>query len=191
MGHATLIIHRLAPARRAVRLDRVLACSVAVVAVTLLALVSNESSKPPAPLALAVREGDGQLFIAWSRQAADGARLEIVDGANRAAQFDVKGLTSVTYMPHTADVKVRLARDTDAHTEIARFLVRESSSASEVNAQMARLSADARALGAKVRRETQRVDQMQKAADRMLARVSAPPPPRRADSKPVTTRWWR
>lgn len=61
------------------------------------------------PLALSVQEQAGALRIVWNPLAISGAALlEIKDGAGQQS-LDVTSLNSVTYVPHTGNVEIRLA----------------------------------------------------------------------------------
>lgn len=62
-----------------------------------------------APLGLTMRGGTEALRIAWNRFAtADGARLEILDGAHHTIVPVSDELSSVTYEPESTDVEVQL-----------------------------------------------------------------------------------
>jgi len=78
------------------------------------------------PLALSVREADGQLVAAWNARAApQRGRLEIIDGTEHAIVQLTQGQTSVTYRPQGGDVEFRLtadARSGTARWEAARYI---------------------------------------------------------------------
>jgi hypothetical protein len=95
-----------------------------------------------APLDLTIRGGSEALRIAWNRFAtADGAQLEIVDGARHTIVPVSDDLSSVTYEPESTDVEVQLtALHPDEsvpgeiltpHSERARFVSSFDPDASE------------------------------------------------------------
>jgi len=138
----------------------------------------------PAPLALTVHQANGLLRITWNRFAAtNGVNLEIIDGAEHAAIFVHRSLSNVTYRAQTTDVEVRLGGlKQHSPTEIARCLVRGPQSTASLAKEMAKTQADAFALRMELRRRVQRIDEMQRTANRLL---DVPPP------RTNTTRWWR
>ncbi len=76
-----------------------------------------------APLNLTVTGDTRTLRIAWNPFAtADGARLEIVDGARRTAIAVSLDLASVTYEPAGNDVEVRLTATNASRSEGAHFV---------------------------------------------------------------------
>lgn len=65
---------------------------------------------PQPPLHLTLQETDGQLVVAWDRQAAQtGGRLEIADRSGRSILVVPPGSTSTTYAHHNGDVDVRFS----------------------------------------------------------------------------------
>jgi len=82
------------------------------------------------PIALVLREKDGQLVIGWNARALmDGSRLEIRDGSERTLLMLPAHMSSATYGPQGSDVEIRLTTDTragGAHWEAARFISRAS-----------------------------------------------------------------
>jgi hypothetical protein len=69
-------------------------------------------------LGLVMREEHGQILLRWNRAVAQDARIEIIDGTERATILLSPQLSSATYVPRTKDVEVIL---TTAQHETARL----------------------------------------------------------------------
>jgi hypothetical protein len=157
----------------------------------LTAVITGGITLWPAPpkLDLSVREQDGLLLIAWSRSAANRARLEIIDGGDHTAMFVHARLASVTYAAQSGDVEIRLAAvNDDSQSEMTRYVTNETVQIEELSRRIRRLESEIRALRAETRKRAQRVERMQGTADKMLRVANLPAP----TARPVpTVRVWR
>lgn len=150
----------------------------------------------PVPLALSLHENAGELQIRWCPSAAaQGAKLEILDGRQQTVLFVTAPLADVTYAVRSADVQVRLtpAGSDRRRTEIVRFVVREPS-AVELKAQLSTVLAEAHALQLALRRQNRWISELESdTRSLMLQAEDLSPAPRVRDRRATSleTKWWR
>ncbi|HLH40801.1 MAG TPA: hypothetical protein VKX39_16745 [Bryobacteraceae bacterium] len=136
-----------------------------------------------------MREQSGQLRIGWSRLAAEGATLEILDGQRRTTLVVSKPLSDVTYAITSSDVQVRLtSARTKGGTEIARYVFQEPPIA-KLTAEFAALLTQARALDRALSRQERILSDLE--AEARILNVKSTRRVKTVKRAPVVTRWWR
>ena len=157
----------------------------------LIVILAAQIFSKQTPLALSLHEHAGQLRIGWSREAAQGATLEILDGTRRTTMVVAAPLSDVTYAVDSSDVQVRLTSD-EGQTEVARYLVREPPVA-QLEAEFAAVLNEALALQEVVSQQNRHISDLESEARTLNVRTTTSIKPAIKVNKavPVTTRWWR
>jgi hypothetical protein len=156
----------------------------------------DQTLTEPVPLSLSLHENAGELRIRWRPgAAAQGAKLEILDGRQQTVLLVTAPLADVTYAVRGADVQVRLtpAGSDRRRTEIVRFVVREPS-AVELKAQLSTVLAEAHALQLALRRQNRWISELESdTRSLMLQAEDLSPAPRVRDRRAASleTKWWR
>ena len=136
---------------------------------------------PLPPLALGLRETEGQLVIRWEPLAADatGCYLEITDAGGRTVLPVAAGSSSATYMARSGDVETRLStgkRSGRVHWTSARFALPEEPAETpeefhtqeQIREEMEQLQSQADYLRQAIVRRQYKVQQLTAAADKLL-----------------------